>query len=136
MTKLQALIELRDAVKAGDGAGFRRANRAVFSTPCQDMELQLREERCRHAYKGSLDAAKALHEAVLPDFRLSGMHQKYKTMRWYVCIDRFDNPDVKFGEISDAPARAWLLAILEALIAQEQGKRPPGATLAKIGENT
>src|SRR6056297_52082 len=81
----QALIELRDKVKAGDDAGFRRANRAAFSTPCQDLALQLREEHCRHAYKGSLDAAKALHEAVLPGWFIRSLVQRGEEI-WKVVI--------------------------------------------------
>lgn len=119
MTRIEALIELRDKVKAGDYAGFRRANRAAFSTPCQDMDLQLREEHCLHAYKGSLDAAKALHEAVLPGW---GWQVFALTDCDYVAV--LDGPEFSTPEIEApyTPARAWLLAILEALIAQEQSK--------------
>jgi hypothetical protein len=112
MTRKEALEELIAKVEAGNDAGFRRTNRAVFSTPCQDMALQLREEHARHAYKGSLDAAKALHDAVLPGW-------------WYVIDHRTcsvsDMDDGPFFNAStnDNPARAWLLAILRALHAQE-----------------
>ena len=117
----QALIELRDKVKAGDDAGFRRANRAAFSTPCQDLALQLREEHCRHAYKGSLDAAKALHEAVLPGWFIRSLVQRGEEI-WKVVIwpdfSIVGIEDMKAGTSSN-PARAWLIVILEALIAQE-----------------
>ncbi|WP_265499911.1 tyrosine-type recombinase/integrase [Paracoccus beibuensis] len=48
-----ALDKLIEAVEAGDAAEVPKANRAAFSTPCQDMALQLREENCREAFKGS-----------------------------------------------------------------------------------
>lgn len=106
---LAALIE---AVEAGDDAGFRRANRAVFSTPCQDMALQLREEHCRHAYKGYLDAAKDLHEALLPGYFID--------FKWWTSMNSGAIVTVgnKHEGKSLAPARAWLLAILRALAAE------------------
>ena len=111
MTPIDALKDLLAKIEAGDDAGFRRANRTVFSTPCQDMNLQMREENCRYAYKGSLDAAKALHEAVLPEREWS--------------IDECGDAAVGDGSgdwictANTYPARAWLIAILKALIAQE-----------------
>lgn len=112
----KALEALLEKVEAGDDAGFRSANRLVFSTPCQDMGLQMREENCRHAYKGSLDAAKALHEAVLPGWGWG----KYFTGGFYVsehgpAVDDFSAKD-------DIPSRAWLIAILRALIEQEESE--------------
>lgn len=113
MTSKEALAELIAKVEAGDDKGFRAANRAVFSTPCQDMNLQLREENCRHAYKGSLDAAKALHEAVL--------HERvYVEIEWSKRYNDEARVTIGLGENgwyagSGTPARAWLLAILKAL---------------------
>lgn len=114
---LDALRELLAKVVAGDDAGFRQANRAVFSTPCQDMALQLREENSRYAYKGSLNAAQALHEAVLP----KGQWPSDRWMLWqsgdkYGCsiIDGIDT------HYADTRARAWLIAILGALIAEAE----------------
>jgi hypothetical protein len=68
------------------------------------------------AYGGSLDAAKALHDAVLPKMY-------WNISEWdgaWTCqlpISTFK----RYEATSDAsPARAWLLAILRALHAQEQ----------------
>ncbi len=68
------------------------------------------------AYNGSLDAAKALHEAVLPG--------------WDWCMTA-DKVDVWTGNMMDdgimrhgeagTTARAWLIAILKALIAEGEG---------------
>jgi hypothetical protein len=72
--------------------------------------------------KGSLDAAKALHEAVLPNEGwgidwvtkypnlMSGGHAYRAVVGWGTLRKGF----------ADTPARAWLLAILSALIAQEE----------------
>lgn len=118
-----ALAALIEAVESGDDASFRRKNRSVFSTPCQDMDLQLREEHCRHAYKGSLDAAKALHEAMLPGWTRDvdatapecgitvTLHKPYSPHSY---------PDEEKTVSADlsSEARAWLLAILRALAAE------------------
>tara|TARA_R110000803_G_scaffold76353_6_gene140950 strand:- start:477 stop:857 length:381 start_codon:yes stop_codon:yes gene_type:complete len=67
---------------------------------------------------GSLDAAKALHEAVLPEWHFNVGWEA--TGNWYVVeisdvswIDGCDGCDT-------TPARAWLIAIIKALIAKEQ----------------
>tara|TARA_R110000851_G_scaffold272844_1_gene425568 strand:- start:860 stop:1195 length:336 start_codon:yes stop_codon:yes gene_type:complete len=70
------------------------------------------------AHDGSLDAAKALHEAVLEGFSWSVS----KHDRAY--ISRHTDPDdtrtwIEVSAQSDNPARAWLIAIIKALIAQE-----------------
>lgn len=74
------------------------------------------------AYHGSLDAAKALHETLLP-----GTSQ-YSIVTDPTCLcvkvawwpNRLSGGDVVAGEgwHEANPARAWLCAILEALIAQ------------------
>lgn len=114
---LAALVALRDAVKAGDDAAFRCANRAVHTTPAQDVALQMREENCRHAYKGSTDAALAWLAAVLPGWR------------WTLCDDsaaiiapeHYGDPFVQPHQLkAPTPARALLLAGLSALIHRER----------------
>ena len=121
----QALTDLMAKIEAGDDAGFRKANRTVFSTPCQDMALQLREEHSRHAYKGSLDAAKALHEAVLGGWGWrfdehygDGMPAKFERKTAWVSMP--DNWRVGHTSLvkDNNPARAWLIATIKALIAE------------------
>jgi hypothetical protein len=63
------------------------------------------------AYNGSLDAAKALHDAVLPGYVMT-IPENYKV----VVSNSFSQWHV--GEGKDH-ARAWLIAILKVLIAQE-----------------
>ena len=114
MTRLEALKELVE--RGGHEAGFRSANRAVFGTPCQDIDLQLREEHSRQAYGGSLDAAKALHDAVLPSYKARiDVGRRYRA--WVI------SPTLKkVDAYALNPARAWLIAILKALIAEERDK--------------
>ena len=123
MSELDKLIE---AVEAGEPGEFRKANRAAFSTPCQDIALQLREEHCRHAFKGSLDAAKALHEALLPGWKKNMAFTEFAdgsgavTMFGPMPCDagKWDFAP-KFEARGDTQARAWLLAILRAYEAQQ-----------------
>ena len=71
--------------------------------------------------QGSLDAAKALHEAVLPDFILGTLAQRGETWVAVVTAWREDHPTQKriYGTSNaDNPARAWLLAILKAHISE------------------
>ena len=66
------------------------------------------------AYNGSLDAAKALHEAVIDDYSfLLGFD-------WAEVWLPFGSDLHKFNVANTSPARAWLIAIIKALIAQEQ----------------
>jgi hypothetical protein len=59
-----------------------------------------------------MGAAKALHEAVLPD---QSIRIEQRVGGWVVWLDK------PHKGISDNPARAWFLAILRALHAREGG---------------
>jgi|GEM_PF-1199103 len=69
-----------------------------------------------HAHSGSLDAAKALHDAVLPgwEWRLRDDGQAWV---WRTAADLHAAYDE-----TETPARAWLLAIIRALIWQEENR--------------
>ena len=122
MTKLEALKELLAKVEAGklDECLYTNCATAIGGAQC---------ERVIDAYRGSLDAAKALHEAVLPGWavervtmwpgrngmcsaHLWGTHDK-DGERWHNSVD--GRAEAK----SDNPARAWFIAIIKALIAME-----------------
>jgi len=118
MTRKQALIELRDKVKAGT---LVPDNLIVDEETSKQIELAVNISPLHgdtwsdllNAYDGYLDAAKALHEAVLP-----GWGAAMEAHGWAIVR----HPTKRFLDCqatSDNPARAWLLAILEALIAQE-----------------
>jgi hypothetical protein len=63
------------------------------------------------AYHGSIDAAKALHDALLPGW-FPGLSQNIHSGHWYAWVQ---TADVKhFSATEPDPARAWLLAILRA----------------------
>ena len=100
-----ALTRLADAVEAGTWLGYT----AEFWGLANHMLAFA-------AFNGSLDAAKALHDAELPAMFWNMGHLDIPNLG-YVCT-------VADGHFSDSPswrgyamnpARAWLLAILRAL---------------------
>jgi hypothetical protein len=106
-----ALTRLADAVEAG--AGYYEILSAA--TEWDSDNGNGLSESVVNAYYGSLDAAKALHEAVLPD--------------WHWDVASSDAAAVFHGsalsgpcELAAAsnPARAWLLAIIRALAQASQ----------------
>lgn len=102
----QALIDLRDKVEAGDRSA------SLKNTPFRGHG-----DLYQRAYNGSLDAAKALHEAVLGGEYRARLDIGRRFRCWIVSPD-----NSKIDAYSDTPARAWLIAILNALIAQEDGQ--------------
>jgi hypothetical protein len=74
------------------------------------------------AYCGSLDATKALHDAVLPRVNQYTIDEGPSGCGCSIVIwpnGLSGDLELEFEGYDDHPARAWLLAILEALIAQE-----------------
>jgi hypothetical protein len=87
------------------------------------------------AYNGSLDAAKALHDAVLPGWvvrhtwggPLGADAIAIPAPYTHVFRPRMSESDEPLGANSSGyegcnPARAWLIAILTAMIAQEEAE--------------
>lgn len=78
------------------------------------------------AYNGSLDAAKALHDSLLPGWTMDQMNEWHgiegRTAGWGVNLLRLSEPRMRThgGGIGMTPARAWLLAILKAKLAEDQ----------------
>jgi len=65
------------------------------------------------AYNGSLDAAKALHDAVLPDYEWTFYYDGECS------VQERKGRGIYFTSIDKNPARAWLIAILRAHIAMD-----------------
>ena len=102
--KIKALDKLIEDVESDSDIGFRFWFEADDAIP--DLETRM---LCETAFHGSLDAAKALHEALLPGWE------------WEVASS--DAAAVFHGNdlhgpcelaASTNPARAWLIAILKA----------------------
>lgn len=127
MTRLETLIELRDKVKAGEC--YPKDVLAVFPHYVGDCGQWSHDAY----YHGSLDAAKALHEAVLighdwliRNDEIHGGFANVTTHDFAAHVEISGNSSksyvdsgASFPAYSVNPARAWLLSILEALIAQE-----------------
>ncbi|MFN3169255.1 MAG: hypothetical protein ACE37E_01020 [Hyphomicrobiales bacterium] len=109
MERLEALKELEAAVMA-DKRPWREAG---------DADGKFSEFEAHHAlnaFDGSLDAAKALHEAMLPgwDIQLT----TYDDVNFEASVS--EPLAVKtFDGISIVMSRAWLLAIIRAALAME-----------------
>ena len=110
MTDLDKLIE---AVEAGRNIPMGYAADALH-LPGLDERWGIVDA----ANRGSLDAAKRLHDTLLPGACVNDMSQAGKG-RWYVVIACDVAPHYFYGDDGN-PARAWLLAILRAVKAQAQ----------------
>lgn len=123
MTKIEALTDLLAKVETGAFDSeptrprrwwfkkFAEVYKLAFGLHNRDLE------KVWDAYKGSLDAAMALHEAVLPGF--------FWQRQGFVMIVTNDHTgwgNGIYGKARDDtnPARAWLIAILKALIEKEK----------------
>ena len=114
-----ALIALRDAVRGGEILQAVDAVEAFPMTPTGDVAWL---HACK-ASQGSLDAARALHDAVLPGWAVANIGQACWDgsggWRVWITSKEYLTDMTSASAAADTPARAWLLAILEALIAQE-----------------
>jgi hypothetical protein len=111
-----ALVELLAKVEAGWPSYYDVENIVLVMFP-NDIGFQLTPEALRilNAYHGSLDAAKELHEAVLGvGFNYSIHKDSASVMTWAHTVE-----GKTFNATNANPARAWLIAILKALIAGE-----------------
>lgn len=138
----KALSELLAQVEAGEW-DFRADAPARQVFPYQSASAHDLGLTARAAFEGSLDAAKALHEALLTGWRVACIregdkedmaHHDCEEGDWFVNLFSEDydavswtageqtKTDVLSGQQADAwsatPARAWLCAILSALIAE------------------
>jgi hypothetical protein len=110
MTRAEALAALIAKVEAGSGIHDSR--------PIGEIDVYA-QVHLYNAYDGSLDAALALHEAVVPGWEWTIF---FNATTGHMAV--LDGPDFSTPEIgSESPARAWLLAILRALHAMERGKQ-------------
>lgn len=115
MDRKQALEALLAKVEGGVDTAHHHA--AAF--PSESAYGKCTWHDSHKAYHGSLDAAKALHDAVLPGWLVEIEIDDDGV--WDVCIPWKADPEQCNSEWAqgDNPARAWLCAILKALIARE-----------------
>ncbi|MEH6504999.1 MAG: hypothetical protein V7786_01900 [Sulfitobacter litoralis] len=121
----EALEALRDKVRAGD---ITKAAFWKVWVPEEDGgELAYVADR---AARGSIDAAKELHDAVLPSWLVHSIDQDSRKY-WYVTIAHISTGGASrskglWSHEADASlSRAWLLSILSALISETpKGETP------------
>lgn len=111
MPKFESLKEILLKVEAGSALPHEVFN--IFDSPCQDMQFSANAENAKMAYRGSLDAAQALHDAVLP-----GWEYGYDGAIAWVKMPGL-RTSYRYDDRNGYTARAWLIAILKALISQE-----------------
>lgn len=105
MTRKEALTELLANTENG-----------IWIPETKIYVWELNTDLLWKAYSGSLDAAKALHEAVLPGwFYLIGFGPK----GFGTAVSK-SKSEPNYEGSADTNARAWLIAIIKALIAEEQ----------------
>lgn len=116
MTDKAAIRELREKVEAGGDAGF-------VSGLSDDVFPEHLRQAVANAYAGSLDAALALYEAVLPGWAIERMHQ-WPGKQAFVSLwgthehngGRWHHPeDGRVEAEAETLARALLIAILKAM---------------------
>jgi len=114
------MSDLRKLIEAVDDG------RLSGSTPRMPPSLYGYWGQMIAAQDGSLDAAKALHEALLPGWRVGNISQSYSAEDetesdwtvWLTAPDYLTSCKQANGRSSN-PARAWLLAILRAKEAED-----------------
>lgn len=117
MTRLEALKELAKKVEAGEfPALYKDLSAAGLAHNSYGIDSG---GYAWDAFFGSLDAAKALHEAVLPgwDWRVEENVNGYIS---HIGPTREEFMPSTMAISHDNSGRAWLSAILRALIAQEE----------------
>ena len=121
MTRIDALKELLAKVEAGNIPVLSWESFAALAVG-SGVYVDPQAQTAMRAYCGSLDAAKALHEAVLPEWPYSiDVREAGWTRAW--TDERSGLRRMGYsGSCNDNPARAWLIAVLKALISQEDGE--------------
>ena len=88
-----------------------------LNTPFQDIRYAINDQVVWMAYNGSLDAAKSLHEAVLPPINQYTIDSGPSGCGAQIVIwpnGLSGDGELIFNGYDSTPARAWLIAILKA----------------------
>lgn len=133
MTRTKSLTDLREKVAAANAPKYSFIMEARVPSVWACLDAANRPNAYA-AYNGSLDAAKALHEAVLGgDAEVHEMGHS-QSGGWYVILSAKVSPHYFYAgtqtEENYQPSVAWLLCIIDveiaALIAQEAAQSAEG----------
>lgn len=118
MSRLEKLVE---AVEAGDHVAVEIHAKALASA-ARDVGGMWPGFDVIKAHGGSLDAAKDLHDRLLPGWT-TVLGQNAHHEDWSTIVRLTEDGEIAheyYGWSDDLPARAWLLAILRAYAAQQE----------------
>jgi len=121
-SRKDALQDLLEHVEAGTASGKFGSMSAYW---CADMQVD-----AMRAYSGSLDAAHDLHEVVLTGWSTEIICRPFSTKPhlWHVRLSTdhtgYGNGMYE-GATKENPARAWLISIIKALIAEANASPDP-----------
>ena len=118
MTKIEALNDLLFKVK-NDGNPYNEISTISRHLAGDAIVRTHIEEQLIEASEGSLDAAMELHEAVLPGWPWSVKTLATDSVQVWTNYAYGLRTLGHIGTTKDNPARAWLIAILKALIEME-----------------
>jgi len=122
-TRKDALQELLAKVEAGELTSIAKSYHLAMGGKTYDWEGRTKGAlEADNAYRGSLDAAKALHNAVLPKWYVHDFGNNSKSMGWTMVIVSSNGEYISSHKgkstRQENSARAWLIAILKALISE------------------
>jgi hypothetical protein len=122
MPDVTALNALLAKVKAGEAPSYedwRGGFDNLLDRPSEHYYPILRDQ-ARLAFMGSLDAAKRLHEAVLPGWWLKVFTHPNLGFDVQISSPRTGGNVAYENSTNTCIARAWLIAILKALISEAE----------------
>lgn len=112
MTDAQSAQTAQDKLIEAVEAGRWWDDRGIAAAACNRAGINnANAGRIGRAVNGSLDAALALHEALLPGWDWGRTDAGMYVIQWNDAGDTFTRA---FRSDATTPARAWLLAVLKA----------------------
>lgn len=137
MDKVEALEALLEKVRNGEADEAQGVAKQIASA-ARDNGNTFPHHLVMKAYSGSLDAALAMHNAVLPEWlaRTSAGGASAGIKFWSCDLEHWETGDEVGAWNQPIPARAWLIAILKALIDNERTSAQRGGDAQPAAGNT
>jgi hypothetical protein len=117
MNEQESLTKLLANLKAGNSYDSDQLTNYDNIGVGFDFQEHYKHALVIHAWRGSLDAAKELHEAVVPEWRVTHAFGLISGEMATFNLTHNEKISTYVSGKSVNPARAWLIAIIEALIA-------------------
>ena len=130
MDKVEALEALLEKIENGEADEAQGVAKQIASA-ARDSGNTFPHHLVMKAYSGSLDAAKKLHEAVF-----LGWEWRLGLSNAVIWLVNGKDGAPRHSGMSHIAARAWLIAILRALIANEHKRAQRGGDAQPAAGNT